>query len=89
MGYDLMIAAYPTQLFEFMVTQETEDVDAAEVYHERAYFSDMLDSITQIREMYPITTISVYGPLAYIKQLKDIIEGRFEHYDVKLCPAGV
>lgn len=89
MGYDLMIAANPSYPFEFMVTRETEDVDALEVAHERGLYKDMLDIITQLREKYPISTISVYGPQTYIEGLKKTIENRFEHYDVVLCPAGV
>lgn len=88
MSYDLMVAASPTSPFVFMVTQETEEFDAQEVYRESGLFDDMLDIITQLREKYPIATISVYGPHIYIGHLKKIIEERFEHYNVILCPAG-
>lgn len=86
--YDLMIAADPTGGLTYMVTQETEDVDAKEVDRVRGFFPQMPQMLKNLRETWDsIETISVYGPRDYIDRVVDAAN-QATGIDVKAIYAG-
>ena len=63
--YHLIIAAYPETAAVIMVGQETEEVDAAEVYRDYAFLPQLMPAIEQALGKFgegDIKDCCVYGP---------------------------
>lgn len=86
--YDLMIAADPTSGLTYMVTEETEDLDAKEVDRLRGFFPQLSETIKALREKWnSIDSYSVYGPRSYVDKVVDYAS-LATGYEVKAIYAG-
>ncbi len=89
--YHLIIAAWPESAAVIMVGQETEDVDAAEVYRDYAFLPQLIPAVKQAVEQFPegsIPDCCVYGPADYIHHIADSIADEFENLKVTTEEAG-
>ena len=68
---ELLIAAFPQAFLTMVVAEETEDVDAQEIYRENVPAPDMLNTIERFMTDYPdIKGFTFYGaPQDFIAKL--------------------
>ena len=89
--YHLIIAAYPETAAVIMVGQETEDVDAAEVYRGYAFMPDLVSGISDALRNFEKENINdccCYGPSGYIEKIAQIVENAFPEMNVTIEKAG-
>lgn len=88
--YHLMIVAYPESAAVIMVAQETEEVDAAEVYRDYAFIPDIIPTISKALDSYKgIEDCCCYGPAGYIEHVAKIVEEEFPQFNTTIEKAGV
>ena len=89
--YHLIIAAYPETAAVIMVGQETENVDAAEVYRGYAVMPDLVLGISDALRNFEKENIKdccCYGPSGYIEKIAQIVENAFPEMNVTIEKAG-
>ena len=89
--YHLIIAAYPETAAVIMVGQETEEVDAAEVYRDYAFLPQLMPAIEQALGKFSKSDIKdccVYGPTGYIEKIASDIAETFPKLEVTIEKAG-
>ena len=89
--YHLVIVVYPEAAAVIMVGQETEDVDAAEVYRGYAFMPDLVSGISDALgnfEKEDIKDCCCYGPSGYIEKIAEIVENAFPELEVTTEQAG-
>ena len=69
--YHLIIAAYPETAAVIMVGQETEEVDAAEVYRDYAFLPQLIPAIEQALGEFGKGDIKIYSIAKIIEQGSD------------------
>lgn len=89
--YHLIIAAWPEAAAVIMVGQETEEVDAAEVYRDYAFLPQLMPAIKQALGKFgegDIKDCCVYGPTGYIEKIASDIAAAFPELEVTTEKAG-
>lgn len=88
--YHLIIAAFPEAAAVVMVGQETENVDAAEVYRDYAFQSDLVECVRRALATFDskIEDITVYGPRIYVTPIAANLREVFPTYNVVVEGAG-
>lgn len=88
--YHLIIATWPESAFVIMVGQETEKVDAAEVYRDYAFLPQIIPAVKQALDNFPeqIKDCCVYGPTGYVEKIATDIEKNFPQLTVTIEKAG-
>lgn len=89
--YHLIIVAYPESAAVIMVGQETEDVDAAEVYRGYVFMPDLVSGISDALtnfEKEDIKDCCCYGPSGYIEKIAEIVENAFPELNITIEKAG-
>lgn len=89
--YHLIIAAWPEAAAVIMVGQETEEVDAAEVYRDYAFLPQLIPAIAQALGKFgkgDIKDCCVYGPAGYIEKIASDIAETFLELEVTTEKAG-
>lgn len=88
--YHLIIAAFPEAAAVVMVGQETENVDAAEVYRDYAFQSDLVECVRRALATFDseIEDITVYGPRVYVEPIAANLKEVFPTYSIVVEGAG-
>lgn len=89
--YHVIISAWPTTAADIMVCEETEEVDAKEVYHVSAFQPQIVSTLKSVLERFSDTGVSgccVYGPQGYVDKIAEDIETAAPELHVTIAKAG-
>lgn len=86
--YHLIIAAWPETAAVVMVGQETEEVDAAEVYRDYAFQPQLIEAVQKALNAFKVEDACIYGPEAYVTKIANDLNQAFPDVTFTIEKAG-
>lgn len=86
--YHLIIVAWPEAAAVVMVGQETEEVDAAEVYRDYAFQPQLIEAVQKALDSFKVEDACIYGPEAYVTKIANDLNQAFPNITFTIEKAG-
>lgn len=86
--YHLIIVAWPEAAAVVMVGQETEEVDAAEVYRDYAFQPQLVEAVQKALNAFKVEDACIYGPETYVTKIANDLNQAFPDITFTIEKAG-